>query len=92
LVENPPRVLREGLVMRLDERKWPLPGVFQKIAASGVARSEMRRTFNCGLGLIAVVPAGDAEKVRAAFESAGEHAFVVGDIAPGSGPSRVEFA
>jgi phosphoribosylformylglycinamidine cyclo-ligase len=92
LVENPPRVLADGLVMRLDERKWPLPPVFGKIAASGVARSEMRRTFNCGLGLVAVVPANDAEKVRAAFEGAGEHAFIVGDIAPGSGPSRVEFA
>ncbi len=92
LVENPPRVLADGLVMRLDERSWPLPVVFQKIAASGVARSEMRRTFNCGLGLVAVVPASDAEKVRAAFEGAGEHAFIVGDIAPGSGPSRVEFA
>jgi len=92
LVENPPRVLADGLVMRLDEKAWPQLPVFQKIAASGVARSEMRRTFNCGLGLVAVVAAGDADKVRAAFEQAGERAFVVGDIAPGSGPARVEFA
>jgi phosphoribosylformylglycinamidine cyclo-ligase len=92
LVENPPRILGDGLVMRLDEHKWPQPPVFGKIAASGVARSEMRRTFNCGLGLVAVVAAADADKVRAAFEATGEQAFVVGDIAPGSGASRVEFA
>jgi phosphoribosylformylglycinamidine cyclo-ligase len=92
LVENPPRILADGLVMRLDERRWPQLDVFGKIAASGVARSEMRRTFNCGLGLVAVVAPADADKVRAAFESAGERAFVVGDIAPGSGPARVEFA
>jgi phosphoribosylformylglycinamidine cyclo-ligase len=92
LVENPPRILADGLVMRLDEKSWPQLPVFAKIAASGVARSEMRRTFNCGLGLVAVVAAGDAERVRAAFEAAGERAFVVGDIAPGSGASRVEFA
>ncbi|HEX9105556.1 MAG TPA: AIR synthase-related protein, partial [Polyangia bacterium] len=92
LVENPPRILADGLVMRLDERSWPQLPVFGKIAASGVSRSEMRRTFNCGLGLVAVVAPGDAERVRAALESAGERAFVVGDIAPGSGPSRVEFA
>ncbi|HXU73220.1 MAG TPA: phosphoribosylformylglycinamidine cyclo-ligase [Polyangia bacterium] len=92
LVENPPRVLADGQVMRLDEKRWPLPTVFQKIAASGVARSEMRRTFNCGLGLVAVVAAKDADKVRAAFEAAGEQAWIVGDIAPGSGPARVEFA
>ncbi len=92
LVENPPRVLADGLVMRLDEKSWPQLAVFGKIAASGVSRSEMRRTFNCGLGLVAVVAPGDAERVRAAFEAAGERAFVVGDIAPGSGASRVEFA
>jgi phosphoribosylformylglycinamidine cyclo-ligase len=92
LVENPPRVLGDGLIMRLDEKAWPQLPVFQKIAASGVARSEMRRTFNCGLGLVVVVAAGDADKVRAAFEQAGERAFIVGDIAPGSGPARVEFA
>ena len=92
LVENPPRILADGLVMRLDEKKWPLPPVFAKIAASGVSRSEMRRTFNCGLGLVAVVAAGDVARVQAAFEAAGERAFVVGDIAPGSGASHVEFA
>ncbi|HEX8951992.1 MAG TPA: phosphoribosylformylglycinamidine cyclo-ligase [Polyangia bacterium] len=92
LVENPPRILADGLVMRLDERSWPQLPVFAKIAASGVARSEMRRTFNCGLGLVAVVAPADAERVCAAFESAGERAFVVGDIAAGSGASRVEFA
>ena len=51
----------------------------------------MRRTFNCGLGLVAVVPPADAETVRAAFEAAGEHAFVVGDIARRQRPAHVEF-
>jgi phosphoribosylformylglycinamidine cyclo-ligase len=92
LVENPPRVLGDGLVMRIDEKKWPQLPVFAKIAASGVARSEMRRTFNCGLGLVAVVAPADAGAVTAALEASGERAFVIGDIAPGSGASRVEFA
>jgi phosphoribosylformylglycinamidine cyclo-ligase len=91
LVENPPRILADGLVMRLDEKRWPLPEVFQKIAAAGVERAEMRRTFNCGLGMVAVVPPADAEKVRAAIEGTGERAFVVGDIVAGEGAGRVEF-
>jgi phosphoribosylformylglycinamidine cyclo-ligase len=91
LVENPPRVLGDGLVMRLDERRWPTLDVFAKIAAAGVARGEMRRTFNCGLGLVAVVARHEAEQVRAAFEAAGERAFLVGDIVAGEGSSRVEF-
>jgi hypothetical protein len=41
---------------------------------------------------VAVVASGDAEAVRAAFEAAGERAFVVGDIAAGEGAARVEFA
>jgi phosphoribosylformylglycinamidine cyclo-ligase len=92
LVENPPRVLGDGQVMRLDERRWPELDVFRKIAAAGVARAEMRRTFNCGLGVVAVVASGDAEAVRAAFEAGGERAFVVGEIAAGDGAARVEFA
>jgi phosphoribosylformylglycinamidine cyclo-ligase len=78
--------------MRLDEKAWPLLPVFDKIAKAGVERAEMRRTFNCGLGLVAVVAAGDAEAVRAAFESAGERAFIVGEIVAGAGEPRVEFA
>jgi phosphoribosylformylglycinamidine cyclo-ligase len=92
LVENPPRVLSAGQVMRLDEKQWPTPRVFEKIAAAGVARAEMRRTFNCGLGLVAVVAASEAERARAAFESAGERAFVVGEIVRGDGEAHVEFA
>jgi phosphoribosylformylglycinamidine cyclo-ligase len=95
LVENPPRVLADGLVMRLDERRWPEPDVFKKIAAAGVSRAELRRTFNCGLGLVAVVGAAQAEQAVAAFESAGERAFIVGDVVDGgagAGPARVEFA
>jgi phosphoribosylformylglycinamidine cyclo-ligase len=92
LVENPPRILADGLVMRLDEKSWPEPAVFAAIAKAGVERAEMRRTFNCGLGLTIVTPAADAEKVRRAVESAGEKAFLVGEIVAGSGPSRVEFA
>jgi phosphoribosylformylglycinamidine cyclo-ligase len=92
LVENPPRILSPGQVMRLDETRWPELPVFAKIAAAGVARAEMRRTFNCGLGLVAVVAAGEAERARAAFESAGDRAFIVGEIASGEGEARVEFA
>jgi phosphoribosylformylglycinamidine cyclo-ligase len=92
LVENPPRVLTDGQVMRLDEKSWPEPDVFKHIAAAGVERNELRRTFNCGLGLVLVVPPADADNVQRAVESAGERAFRVGDIVAGEGAARVEFA
>jgi phosphoribosylformylglycinamidine cyclo-ligase len=92
LVENPPRILRAGQVMRLDERRWPEPEVFRHIAAAGVERDEMRRTFNCGLGLTIVVPRDQAEVVRDALDAAGERAFIVGEIVDGTGEAHVEFA
>jgi phosphoribosylformylglycinamidine cyclo-ligase len=94
LVENPPRVLADGLVMKLDEKRWPEPEIFQAIARAGVERAEMRRTFNCGLGMVLVVPVADVAPMMKACEGAGERAFHVGEIAAGKAgePSRVEFA
>jgi phosphoribosylformylglycinamidine cyclo-ligase len=93
LVENPPRVLADGLVMRLDEKRWPEPEIIGAIGRAGVERDELRRTFNCGLGMVLVVPAGDVAAVMKACEGAGERAFLVGEIAAGKAgePSRVEF-
>jgi phosphoribosylformylglycinamidine cyclo-ligase len=96
LVENPPRILRNGLVMRLDERAWPEPPIFRRISEGGnVERGEMRRTFNVGIGMVVVVPPGDVAAVRAACEGAGETSFEIGEVAvaegSGDGPARVEF-
>ena len=93
LVENPPRVLRPGLAMRLYEARWPEPEIFTQIARLGpVARAEMRRTFNCGLGMLVVVERGRFEVVKEALQASGEHAFDVGEIVEGSGEPFVEFA
>jgi phosphoribosylformylglycinamidine cyclo-ligase len=91
LVENPPRVLRDGLHMRLREGSWPEPAVFGRIAEGGVAREEMRRTFNLGIGMILVVPASDVAAVRAACEGAGEAVYEIGEIVAGEGEAKVEF-
>jgi phosphoribosylaminoimidazole synthetase len=82
LIENPPRVISESLEARFDWSAWELPPVFQWLQeAGGVADQEMRRTFNCGVGLVLVVAPNDAEAVLAALLNAGEEAFVVGELA-----------
>lgn len=82
LIENPPRVIREGLAARFDWNAWPLPPVFQWLQETGgVSDHEMRRTFNCGIGLMLVVDAGQAPAVLAALLNAGEDAFVIGELA-----------
>ncbi len=66
LVENPPRVLPEGLAIELDLSDVPCPAVFDAIAAQGVSAEQMRLTFNCGVGMLLMVdPEAEAEVVAA---------------------------
>ena len=82
LIENPPRAIAKGLVPRFDWSAWTPPPVFAWLAETGgVAESEMRRTFNCGVGLMLIVSPRDAEPVLAALLNAGENAFVCGELA-----------
>jgi len=81
LIENPPRVLANGLTATFDWSAWEMPAVFQWLQQTGgVADEEMRRTFNCGVGLMLVVAPQDAEPVLAALLQAGEDAFVCGQL------------
>ena len=81
LVENLPRVLPPGLAAELDARRWTLPPVFRWLAeTAGIARAELARTFNCGIGMAAVVEPGAVERVSAAFTAAGERVRTIGRI------------
>jgi phosphoribosylaminoimidazole synthetase len=82
LIENPPRVIAEGLVARFDWNAWTPPPVFNWLQqAGGVADAEMHRTFNCGVGLILTARPEDAGDVLAGLIEAGEDAFVCGELA-----------
>lgn len=84
LVENPPRAIAEGLVPRFDWSAWALPPVFDWLQQTGgVATEELRRTFNCGLGLVLIVAPQDVPAVLDGLMAAGEDAFVVGELAAG---------
>ena len=83
LLENIPRVLPGGLAAELDARAWPRPPVFHWLADSGrIAPLEMARTFNCGIGMVAVVEAVTVERVAAALTAAGETVARIGRIVP----------
>ena len=82
LIENPPRAIAKNLAPRFDWTAWTPPPVFDWLAQTGgVAEAEMRRTFNCGLGLLLIVPPRNAEAVLTALLNAGETAFVCGELA-----------
>jgi len=89
LIENPPRVIPEELAFRLHTDRWAVPRVMQLIAKLGqIGETEMRRTFNMGIGLLLVVPAEQA--ARACGLLAGEEAILIGEIVRRSGEA-VEF-
>ena len=80
LTENIPRVLPKGLGARLQRSAWPSPAVFEWLADCGVATPEMLRTFNCGIGMVAVVEPSATDAALAVLEACGEQAWVIGEI------------
>jgi len=81
LIENLPRVLSEGVEVKIDYKSWTAPEIFPWLQKMGnVADEEMHRTFNCGIGMVLVVDKNDAEKVKDVLEKSGEEAFVIGKL------------
>ncbi|WP_437622141.1 phosphoribosylformylglycinamidine cyclo-ligase [Sorangium sp. So ce1151] len=78
---NLPRVLPDGLGARLDLGSYQRPAVFQVLQRGGpVEEAEMRRTFNLGVGLVAVVEKGAADRAIEALAGSGERAWVLGEV------------
>ncbi|MBB4635366.1 phosphoribosylformylglycinamidine cyclo-ligase [Longimicrobium terrae] len=85
LVDNVPRILPDGAAARFDLSSWTVPSVFRVLRREGgVARDEMFRAFNMGVGMAAVVPAPDADAVVRDLAAAGETAWIAGEIVPGA--------
>src|SRR5262249_50212244 len=86
ITDNLPRCLPEGLDAEVNLDVIPLLPVFQWLAKqAGIVETEMLRTFNCGIGLVAVAEEKDAGHVIDAFQEAGDHAVRIGRLIPGSG-------
>ncbi|SNR57871.1 phosphoribosylformylglycinamidine cyclo-ligase [Puniceibacterium sediminis] len=81
LTENLPRVLPEGLGATIYLDAWTLPPVFAWMAETGgMAQSELLKTFNCGVGMIAVVAADRAEALTALLAEEGETVIPLGYV------------
>lgn len=90
LLENLPRVMPENTTARIDASSWAMPEVFKWLQAQGnVERNEMYRTFNCGVGMVLVVPAEIAQAVISFFNEQGEQAFQIGQIEASSSDEPV---
>jgi phosphoribosylformylglycinamidine cyclo-ligase len=83
---NLPRVMPDGLVAAVDHGSWDLPPVFRWLAARGpVADGELRRTFNCGVGMVAVVAADAVDAALDLLADRGTAAWALGRVGSARG-------
>lgn len=84
ITENLPRILPKGMGALVDLASWPVPPLFEHLQALGnVEQDEMLRTFNMGIGLIAVVPAEKIKKAKAILNRANERHVIIGRVVRG---------
>ena len=84
LLENIPRVLPEHCHALVDAGEWSLPPIFSRLQQGGrIAPDEMARTFNCGVGMVVIVPAADSDGVAERLSQAGETVFRIGEVVQG---------
>ena len=86
LTGNVPRILPKKTRAVIRKASWPRPEVFRWLQRAGdVDEAEMHRVFNCGIGMIVVVAAGDAKRATKQLQAAGETVYTIGAIEKGPG-------
>lgn len=79
--ENVPRMLKDGLGVRIDYQAYPHKPIFDMIAHYGhIERKEMFNVFNMGIGFILAVDKSDAEKVQTLLQEIDEPSYVIGEV------------
>lgn len=83
--ENIPRMLPEGVSARVQKDSYPIPSIFGLLQRTGSLEEKMMyNTYNMGLGMVLAVDPADADKTVEALKTAGEQAYIVGDVVTGN--------
>ena len=92
LTENIVRIIPDGLGIAIDTRSWQRPPVFGWLQENGgIDDGEMLRTFNCGIGMVMLTPASEADGIGAAAQDLGLSCFEIGEVTTRPAGSRVEY-
>ena len=87
--ENVPRCLPDGTCADIDAASWPQPPIFKWLSEIGrIPPAEMARTFNCGIGMVAIVDADKAEAAMKLLTQAGETVYRIGTIRAQAGAAQ----
>ena len=80
-VGNVPRILPKGVRARIDSTAWPRPAIFGWLGSQGeISEQEMLRVFNCGIGMVVVLPRHQAEDAKDRLRGLGERAHLIGYV------------
>ena len=83
--ENMPRMLREGVALKIDKNSYEVPPIFKLIAERGnIPERDMYKTFNMGIGMAVIVPESEVEKSLEILKEAGEEAYLIGEVIAGN--------
>jgi phosphoribosylformylglycinamidine cyclo-ligase len=86
ITENLPRILDDSVHAEIDTGSWQQGEVFDWLASNGnIETDEMRRTFNCGVGMIVVVANDDVDAALRSLSASGEKAWHIGRVVAGAG-------
>ena len=83
--ENMPRMLREGVALKIDKNSYEVPPIFKLIAERGnIPERDMYNTFNMGIGMAVIVPESEVEKSLEILKEAVEEAYLIGEVIAGN--------
>ena len=83
--ENMPRMLRDGVALKIDKNSYEVPAIFKLIQERGnIPERDMYNTFNMGIGMSVIVPENEVEKSLEILKEAGEEAYLIGEVVEGN--------
>lgn len=90
--ENMPRMLREGVSLKINKDSYEVPAIFKLIESRGnIPERDMYNTFNMGIGMAVIVPANEVEKAIDILKDAGEEAYLIGEVVEGNKEVNIEL-
>ena len=83
--ENMPRMLRDGVSLKINKNSYEVPAIFKLIMERGnIPERDMYNTFNMGIGMSIIVPENEVEKAIEILKEAGEDAYLIGEVIEGN--------
>ena len=92
LTENIPRILKSGLVAKVNLLSWKFPKVFKWLQEKGeISQADMLRIFNCGIGMVCIIDHADLAKAQKVLSNHKLRTFEIGSIIKGNLKEQIQY-